>query len=166
MLLCQSNAWRLDISFCMVRFPWIYPITQAIHLYTCIHFNSCMAEKQLIDKKALARALERKFDLTHAKSQRIVAEIINTLSDGLVRGERVLFVGFGSFHLQRRKSRHILHPTSRQSIEIPERLMPVFRPGKSLKKKLLNSATQESQPMMSPTSVPVDPPPSIAPLPE
>ncbi|MEW6235341.1 MAG: HU family DNA-binding protein [Candidatus Omnitrophota bacterium] len=123
-----------------------------------------MAEKQLIDKKALARVLEQKFDLTHAKSQRIVAKIIHALSDGLVRGERVLLVGFGSFHLQRRKSHRIMHPANRQLIEIPERLALVFRPGKSLKKQLLNSPKWlESHSPESSSPIPENQPPSFAP---
>ncbi len=63
-----------------------------------------------------------------------MSKIFDVISEAIVKGDRVLLVGFGTFHARNRKRRRILHPRTRESIELPERRVVQFRPGKKLKR--------------------------------
>ena len=67
-----------------------------------------------------------------------MSKIFDVISEAIVKGDRVLLVGFGTFHARNRKRRRILHPRTRESIELPERRVVQFRPGKKLKRMTAN----------------------------
>jgi len=55
------------------------------------------------------------------------------MTHSLVRGEKVILVGFGTFQIMERKARRGKNPQTGQTIEIPAKKVPKFRPGKSLR---------------------------------
>jgi len=54
----------------------------------------------------------------------------------LARGERVTLVGFGTFQVTKRKARRGRNPQTGQTIQIPARKVPRFKPGKNFRKKV------------------------------
>ena len=59
------------------------------------------------------------------------AEAIITAA--LTEGEKVQLVGFGSFEVKKRAARIGRNPKTKESIEIPASVVPVFKAGKALK---------------------------------
>ena len=57
------------------------------------------------------------------------ASVINRLKDG----DKVQLVGFGSFEVKKRAARVGRNPKTKESIEIPASVVPVFKAGKALK---------------------------------
>ena len=55
------------------------------------------------------------------------------MSDALVRGHRIEIRGFGSFSVNRRPPRIGRNPRSGESVQIPEKRVPHFKPGKALR---------------------------------
>ena len=55
------------------------------------------------------------------------------MSDALVRGHRIEIRGFGSFSINRRPPRMGRNPRSGESVHIPEKRVPHFKPGKALR---------------------------------
>ena len=82
----------------------------------------------------LVEELAGKFSqLTHRDAEYAVKTILDAVSDALVRGHRIEIRGFGSFSVNRRPSRMGRNPRSGESVAIPEKRVPHFKPGKALR---------------------------------
>jgi integration host factor subunit beta len=71
--------------------------------------------------------------LTHRDAEYAVKTILDALSDALARGHRIEIRGFGSFSVNRRPPRLGRNPRSGESVQIPEKRVPHFKPGKALR---------------------------------
>ncbi len=71
--------------------------------------------------------------LTHRDAEYAVKTILDAVSDALVRGHRIEIRGFGSFSVNRRSPRMGRNPRSGESVAIPEKRVPHFKPGKALR---------------------------------
>jgi DNA-binding protein HU-beta len=68
----------------------------------------------------------------------IVEEVFNSIESALAKGEKCTFVGFGVFEVKDRAAREGRNPQDPSKIvKIPAKKVPVFRPGKGLKEKVL-----------------------------
>ena len=68
----------------------------------------------------------------------IVGEVFNSIEKALSKGEKCTFVGFGVFEVKDRAAREGRNPQNpTQVVKIPAKKVPVFRPGKDLKAKVL-----------------------------
>ena len=68
----------------------------------------------------------------------IVEEFFNSIEGALAKGEKCTFVGFGVFEVKDRAAREGRNPQDpTQVVKIPAKKVPVFRPGKDLKEKVL-----------------------------
>jgi len=73
------------------------------------------------------------------------------MSEALVRGHRIELRGFGTFSINRRPPRMGRNPRSGESVAIPEKHVPHFKPGKALR-EAVDTRTRELMPA-STTSV-------------
>ncbi|RMH72869.1 MAG: HU family DNA-binding protein [Gemmatimonadetes bacterium] len=71
--------------------------------------------------------------LTKKQSEAAVNAVLDTIKDALSQGEKVSFVGFGTFMVVERSARKGKNPRTGDTIEIPAKKVPVFRAGKALK---------------------------------
>ena len=68
----------------------------------------------------------------------IVEAVFTTIEGALAKGEKCTFVGFGVFEVKDRAAREGRNPQDpTQVVKIPAKKVPVFRPGKDLKEKVL-----------------------------
>ena len=82
----------------------------------------------------LVEELANRFgQLTHRDAEYAVQTILDAVSDALVRGHRIEIRGFGSFSINRRPPRMGRNPRSGESVAIPEKRVPHFKPGKALR---------------------------------
>ena len=94
-------------------------------------------------KSDLVEQLTARFgQLTHRDAEYAVKTILDTLSKALVRGHRVEIRGFGSFSVNRRPPRIGRNPRSGESVAIPEKRVPHFKPGKALR-EAVDARTEE-----------------------
>ena len=68
-----------------------------------------------------------------------VKTIIDHMSQALAEGERIEIRGFGSFSLHYRAPRVGRNPKTGESVNLPEKYVPHFKPGKDLREKVNNS---------------------------
>jgi len=80
--------------------------------------------------------------LTHRDAEHAVKTILDAVSDALVRGHRIEIRGFGSFSVNRRPPRMGRNPRSGESVAIPEKRVPHFKPGKALR-EAVDASTAE-----------------------
>lgn len=87
-----------------------------------------MTRSDLVDQLA-----ERFSQLTHRDAELAVKTILDALSEALENGHRVEIRGFGSFSVSHRPARIGRNPRSGEQVMVPEKRMPHFKPGKSLR---------------------------------
>jgi integration host factor subunit beta len=88
-------------------------------------------------KSELITSLSNRFSqLVHKDAELSVKTIIDSLSKSLSSGGRVEIRGFGSFSLNHRPARLGRNPKTGEKVNIPEKFVPHFKPGKELKLKV------------------------------
>jgi integration host factor subunit beta len=93
----------------------------------------------------LVQELAARFNqLTQRDAEHTVKTILDVMSDALVRGHRIEIRGFGSFSINRRAPRMGRNPRSGESVRIPEKRVPHFKPGKALR-EAVDQRTAEMQ---------------------
>ena len=80
--------------------------------------------------------------LTHRDAEFAVKTLLDAMGDTLVSGNRIEIRGFGSFSINRRPPRMGRNPRSGESVAIPEKRVPHFKPGKALR-EAVDVRTQE-----------------------
>lgn len=89
---------------------------------------------QDMTRSDLVEALATRFaQLTHRDAEFAVKAILDAMGDALVKGHRIEIRGFGSFSVNRRAPRIGRNPRSGESVMIPEKRVPHFKPGKALR---------------------------------
>ena len=88
-------------------------------------------------KSELTILLSDKFSqLVHKDAELSVKTIIDSLGNALSSGGRVEIRGFGSFSLNHRPARLGRNPKTGEKVNVPEKFVPHFKPGKELKMKV------------------------------
>ena len=87
-------------------------------------------------KSELITLLSDKFQLVHKDAELSVKTIIDSLDNTLSKGGRVEIRGFGSFSLNHRPARLGRNPKTGEKVNVPEKFVPHFKPGKELKIKV------------------------------
>lgn len=82
--------------------------------------------------------------LTQRDAEHAVKTIQDAVSDALVQGQRIEIRGFGSFSVSRRPARIGRNPRSGESVQIPEKRVPHFKPGKALREAVDFQAPSDS----------------------
>ena len=68
----------------------------------------------------------------------------DAVSDALVRGHRIEIRGFGSFAINHRQPRIGRNPRSGESVQVPSKRVPHFKPGKALREAVDNLKNSDS----------------------
>ena len=66
----------------------------------------------------------------------VVDAFMNAVKRALANGETMELRGFGTFKVRKRKSRMARNPRTGEPVKVPARMVPVFKPSKSLRKKV------------------------------
>lgn len=89
-----------------------------------------------MNKAELVEEVVNETGLTRRTAREAVNTVTSVITDALARGEKVTLVGFGTFKVMERKARTGRNPQTGQSIQIPAKKAPKFRPGKGLREKV------------------------------
>jgi DNA-binding protein HU-beta len=91
-----------------------------------------------MNRAEIIEALAASTGKTKADSERWLTAFIETVTTNMRNKEGVKLVGFGTFATASRKPRVGRNPLTGETVKIPARLVPVFRPGSELKEAILN----------------------------
>ncbi|MFC0205149.1 integration host factor subunit beta [Novosphingobium soli] len=75
-------------------------------------------------------------DLRAEDVERAVDAFFEEISQRLVDGGRVELRGFGAFSTRHRESRQGRNPRTGESVDVPEKRVPYFKPGKEMRARL------------------------------
>ncbi len=87
-------------------------------------------------KSDLVDAIAEKAHLNKANAQTIVEDVFDLISAGLAKGEDIDLRGFGRFSVRESAARAGRNPQTGETIQIPARKNPSFKPGKELKERV------------------------------
>ena len=68
--------------------------------------------------------------------ERIVATVFDEIAAALARGDRVELRGFGAFAVKSRGARMGRNPRTGAAVQVPDKQLPYFRPGKKLRERI------------------------------
>ena len=87
-------------------------------------------------KAELIEEVSRVSDLTKKHSEIIVDTVFKSIINALHRGDKIELRGFGSFRVRKRRSRQGRNPKTGESVEVPAKRVPYFKPGKLIREAL------------------------------
>ncbi len=97
-------------------------------------------ERPTLTRRELAETLHQKMGLPKRDAARMVAAFFEAIKDGLLAGEQIKIVNFGSFTIRHKAPRRGRNPQTGEPMEISRRRMVTFKACKDLRQRL-NSRT-------------------------
>lgn len=107
-------------------------------------------------KADLVEELVKVSKISKKHAETIVNTVFSSITDALQRDDKIELRGFGSFRVRKRRSRQGRNPRSGDRVEVPEKRIPYFKPGKELK-ELINRKPVEESPSSAPQASPAEP---------
>ena len=86
-----------------------------------------------MNKTELIAAVAAKTGLTKKDAEKVVNATIDTITEGMVNGDKVNVSGFGIFEVKTREARVGRNPRTKETIQIPATKLPAFKAAKALK---------------------------------
>jgi nucleoid DNA-binding protein len=81
-------------------------------------------------------AVAKKAQITKKQAGVVLNATFESITKALKAGEKVTFIGFGTFAVNTRKARTGINPRTKAKIKIPAKKVPVFRAGSKLKETI------------------------------
>ena len=86
-----------------------------------------------MNKTELIAEVANKAGLSRKDAEKALGAVVETITEAVVKGDKVQLVGFGSFEMKKRAARTGLNPRTKEPVEIAATQVPVFKAGKALK---------------------------------
>ena len=87
-------------------------------------------------KAEFVEAVASKAGITKADATRALDATLETITCELVKGNKVPFIGFGTFSVSKRSAREARNPRTGAMIKIPAKRAVTFKVGNALKTKV------------------------------
>ena len=120
-------------------------------------------------KKEIVKTISDECGLTQLKTKEIVQKTFEAIIDALVAEGRIELRNFGVFEVKRRAARKARNPRSGHSVNVPEKFVVTFKPGKEMEERVLEIPEESAQAAKLATKGPTTPPkeskPVVAPTP-
>jgi len=84
-------------------------------------------------REDLIKVISEEAEINKKQADAALKATLGGITDALKNGDKVTFVGFGSFSVVERKAREGRNPRTGKKIEIPATKVPKFSAGKALK---------------------------------
>ena len=97
-----------------------------------------------MNKNELIARVAEDAKLSKGEAGEAVEATLDIITKTLQQGEEVRIVGFGTFHVSKRKASPGRDPRTGERIQIAESLNPKFKAGKGLKDAVNNAANNNS----------------------
>jgi len=89
-----------------------------------------------MNKADLIQRVAEKANIAHKKAETVVETIFGTMSEALVKDERIEIRGFGSFINRTYEAYTGRNPRTGDPIAVKPKRLPYFKPGKELKDRV------------------------------
>jgi len=89
-----------------------------------------------VTKKEIVKAISDKTGLTQLQIKQIVQHTFDGIVETLLEEGRVEFRNFGVFQVKSRKARRARNPRTGLQVDVPEKFVVVFKPGKEMEARV------------------------------
>ena len=89
-----------------------------------------------MNKSELIDAMAASADIPKAAAGKALDGMVEALTQALKNGDTVTLVGFGSFYVGERAERTGRNPKTGEKVDVPEKHVPHFKPGKELRERV------------------------------
>ncbi len=86
-----------------------------------------------MNKQDMIELIAKEAGITKVQAGKALNAMLDGITKSLKKGEKVGFVGFGSWSVKHRKARTIKNPQTGEKMKIKARKVPVFKAGAKLK---------------------------------
>lgn len=91
---------------------------------------------QSVTKKEIVKAISEELGLTQLKTKEIVQKTFDAIVETLVADKRIELRNFGVFEVKKRAARRARNPRTNASVEVPEKYVVTFKPGKEMEERV------------------------------
>ena len=91
-------------------------------------------------KKEIVRRISDRAHLTQLKTKEIVQWTFDAIIDTLIKDGRIELRNFGVFEVRRRKARRARNPRTNDRVDVPEKNVVTFQPGKEMEERVRREA--------------------------
>ena len=87
-------------------------------------------------KKEIVKTISDEIGLTQLKTKEIVQKTFDAIVDTLVEEGRIELRNFGVFEVKRRAPRKARNPRTGAKVDVPEKFVVTFKPGKHMEQRV------------------------------
>jgi nucleoid DNA-binding protein len=89
-----------------------------------------------VTKKEIVKTISEEIGLTQLKTKEIVQKTFDAIVETLVAEERIELRNFGVFEVKRRAARKARNPRTGAKVNVPEKFVVTFKPGKEMEERV------------------------------
>jgi len=89
-----------------------------------------------VTKKEIVKTISEEIGMTQLKTKEIVQKTFNAIVEALVEERRIELRNFGVFEVKARAARKARNPRTGQRVDVPEKFVVTFKPGKEMEEKV------------------------------
>lgn len=83
-------------------------------------------------KKEIAKQIADRHGIDQVIAKRAVQDVLDSITDSLLKSGRIELRNFGVFEVKRRAPRVARNPRTNEQVRVPARNVVIFQPGKAL----------------------------------
>jgi len=95
-----------------------------------------LEESPTVTKKEIVKTISEEIGMTQLKTKEIVQKTFNAIVETLVEERRIELRNFGVFEVKARAARKARNPRTGQRVDVPEKFVVTFKPGKEMEEKV------------------------------
>jgi integration host factor subunit beta len=99
-------------------------------------FATKLEESPNVTKKEIVKTISEEIGMTQLKTKEIVQKTFNAIVETLVEERRIELRNFGVFEVKARAARKARNPRTGQRVDVPEKFVVTFKPGKEMEEKV------------------------------
>lgn len=95
-------------------------------------------------KKEIVKTISEEIGMTQLKTKEIVQKTFDAIVETLVDEKRIELRNFGVFEVKKRAARKARNPRTGQRVDVPEKFVVTFKPGKEMEEKVRQLEEREA----------------------
>ncbi|MEZ6052351.1 MAG: HU family DNA-binding protein [Planctomycetaceae bacterium] len=95
-------------------------------------------------KKEIVKQISEEIGLTQLKTKEIVQKTFDAIIETLVEERRIELRNFGVFEVKKRAARKARNPRTGERVDVAEKFVVTFKPGKEMEEKVLELDRKEA----------------------
>ncbi len=120
------------------------PLSKVNVLNDLRHFSCTSWEHRSVTKKEIVKTISDETGLTQLQIKEIVQRTFQAIIENLVEEGRVELRNFGVFQVKPRAARKARNPRTGHQVDVPEKFVVTFKPGKVMEGRVKEMAASEN----------------------